>query len=213
MRTISIVIGRGNKAVKVVSEFELEVINGHRFYIDSSSGYTEGNSNYWTSGTKECYFWEKNKLTKITEFVTSTNSTDSESEVLTLVFKEAIEILRKIGFEAAFNGGLWTTIDLSDWDHSWDDKYNEYCDVADEANRFNETKARFAINMLDKSIVSGKFNYVRESFGEISIETYDWIFFLGEDGMIKEIKEYENEKRFNELKKQIDSAIPNTYIL
>jgi hypothetical protein len=39
------------------------------------------------------------------------------------------------------------------------------------------------------------------------------IFFLGEDGMIKEIKEYENEKRFNELKKQIDSTIPNTYIL
>jgi hypothetical protein len=210
---MKLTVGRGNKAVTVVSEFEMAIATGYRFCLDNSVGYTEGNSSYWTSGVKEDYFWEQDKLTKVTEFVTSTNTLNSESEVLTHDFKKAVEILKKIGFEEAFNGSSWTTIDLSDWDHSWDDKYNEYCDVADEANRFTETKARFAINTLHKDIVFGKFNYVRESFGEISIETYDWIFFLGEDGMIKEIKEYENEKRFNELKKQIDSTIPNTYIL
>jgi hypothetical protein len=55
---MKLTVGRGNKAVTVVSEFEMAIATGYRFCLDNSVGYTEGNSSYWTSGVKEDYFWE-----------------------------------------------------------------------------------------------------------------------------------------------------------
>lgn len=207
MRTNTIVIGRGNSTV-VVRAFELAVRSGHSFNFDCSEGYSRGNASYWTSGTKEEFIWHDGKLEKIVEWVTSTNSTEKESEVLTYDFAEAVKFLKKEGFEAAFDGGSWTTIDLSKWDNSWYEDFDAECKKADEANKMTAKKAEFALKKLGVKVISGQFNYVRENFERIETEQHGWVFYL-ENGVVCNLIQYENEKKYDDLIKRSEREITN----